>query len=124
MLNIIVWGSNQNQKFSLLVLLISLVGYYILGFFLKPKNSTLKSMQTVIAIPILSNFLYLGVLFPNSDFDGSFINGFEFLYFVSIQPFLYITGIPADFDHPFIFAIVPALMLWLGLQSKVLIRNK
>ncbi|MRG86011.1 hypothetical protein [Salinibacillus xinjiangensis] len=46
------------------------------------------------------------------------------LYFVTIQPFSNITGIPANFDYPFIFSIVPALMLWLGLQLKPVVKER
>jgi uncharacterized membrane protein YfcA len=123
MLNIVVWRGSENQQSSFVVLLISLGIYFILGFLIEDEYSVAENIQKVVFIPILSLLLYLGVLIPNSKFEGSIINSFEFLYFLNIQPFLYFTGIPADFNHPFLFSIVPALMLSLGLHMKVVIKS-
>ncbi|MGP4109114.1 hypothetical protein, partial [Virgibacillus sp. L01] len=117
-LNLEVWSRIENKNLSLAVLIFSLVLYFSLGLFLTNKGSIGQNIQTVFLIPILSLLLYLGTLLPATGFEGSMLNSFNFLYFVTIQPFLNITGIPANFDYPLIFAIVPALMLWLGLQVK------
>ncbi|WP_227940400.1 hypothetical protein [Alkalihalobacillus deserti] len=123
-LNLGVWGRTGNENLSLAVLILSLVLYLILGLFLKDKGSISKNIQTVVLIPILSLLLYMGTLLPASDFEGSMLNSFNFLYFATIQPFLNITGIPANFNYPFIFAIVPAFMLWLGLQVKTVFKER
>jgi hypothetical protein len=85
---------------------------------LEYRGSVKKNIQSVVLIPVFSLLLYLGTLLPASGFEGSMLNSFNFLYFVTIQPFLNITGIPANFDYPLLFATVPALMLWFGLQVK------
>lgn len=123
-LNIFVWNRAGNGKLSLAVLLLSLILYFILGFFLKDKGSISRNIVTVALIPLISFLLYLGTLMPASEFEGSLFNSFNLLYFVTIQPFLHITGIPANFSFPLVFAIVPALMLWLGLQVKAVFKKR
>ncbi|WP_100407683.1 hypothetical protein [Bacillus solitudinis] len=123
-LNLAVWSRVENENLSLAVFILSIVLYFILGLFLGNKGSIRYNTQTVVLIPVFSLLLYLGTLLPASGFEGSMLNSINFLYFVTIQPFLNITGIPANFDYPFIFAIVPALMLWLGLQVKTIFKER
>lgn len=123
-LNLGVWSRTGNKNLSLAVLILSLVLYLILGLFLKDKGSVIKNIQSVVLIPVLSLILYLGTLLPASPFEGSMLNSFSFLYFVTIQPFLNITGFPANFNYPIIFAVTPALMLCFGLQLKTVFKER
>ncbi|SDZ84200.1 hypothetical protein SAMN05421743_101387 [Thalassobacillus cyri] len=123
-LNLEVWSRVENKNLSLAVLIFSLVLYFILGLFLEYRGSVKKNILTVVLIPVFSLLLYLGTLLPASSFEGSMLNSFNFLYFVTIQPFLNVTGIPANFDYPLLFAIVPALMLWFGLQVKTIFKER
>lgn len=116
-INIGVWGNGVQKEYSFIVLMISLCLYFLAGWFLINANPIYKNPVTVFVIPISSLLLYLGVLIPEADFF------FEFLYFVTIQPFLTFTGIPADFGHPFLFAFLPSLLLWSGSLAKILVQT-
>jgi len=122
-LNVEIWSRVEHNTLSLAVLILSLVLYFILGLFLQDKGSISKNIQTVVFIPVLSLLLYLGTSLPDYGVESS-IHVFPFLYFVTIQPFLNITGIPANYDYPLIFAFAPALMLYLGLQAKTVFKNR
>lgn len=112
-INILVWGRGGNEAYSCAVFLLALFLYYSLGFLLNKKKSVYRNMESVLLIPVVSLLLYSATLIPQADF------WFEFLYFGTIQPFLTFTGIPANFNHPVIYAFTPALFLWWGLQTKV-----
>ncbi len=107
-----------------------IIGYLLLGKFIKDLNSPLKNLLSVSLIAVISLCLYVFCqIYVNiNSFPASLkwliyycFNFYTRPLYVLVSSDVSIWGWILDFQ--IMFSLIPALLIWLGMELKILVRR-
>ncbi|SDJ09017.1 hypothetical protein SAMN04490247_0670 [Salimicrobium halophilum] len=111
------WNTSKNEGVFVAFILMILL-HYVGGFLLTDHHSRYKNLSSVLLVFIFNFSLALYVQY----FDYELQSLIGSVVFAFKLPFLYILGWHGP-NYPLLVAFLPSLLLWLGLESKLLINS-
>ncbi|WP_377329519.1 hypothetical protein [Piscibacillus salipiscarius] len=109
------WNTERNDIVFITVI-IMIFSHYLLGMFLTNYHSWYKNLLSVIGVFIFNSLLMI----INNQLQNEYQSVLDYLVIVYKLPFLYILGWDG-INVPVLTSIIPALLLWLGLESKTIL---
>lgn len=111
------WNSSRNDgvfvTFTLMLLL-----HYFVGFILTNHHSWYKNLLSVLLVLMFNFMLFMYSQFYNNELQSLM----DIVFIVYKFPFLYILGWEGP-NYPLLVTFLPSVLLWLGLESKLIIKS-
>ncbi|QGH35941.1 hypothetical protein GI584_18625 [Gracilibacillus salitolerans] len=113
------WNSPLLNNTVFVVFLLMLIFHYFMGFLLKNYYSWYLNLLSVSFVFMFNYILYL----YENIYSNELQSLIDVISIIHKLPFLYILGWEG-MNYPLVVAFLPSVLLWFGLESKVIINNR